>query len=111
MLYINKDSYIGSVNLGHKVKGKMVYANNEIYDGEWSNDKQHGKGTMTYPDGREFIIANWINGYVAYDIKFTDKEGNQYNGSASSIEGAGIHTKNGTGTMVYKNGNEYRGQW
>jgi len=51
MLYINKDSFTGKVTDGLKSNGKMVYANNEIYEGEWQNDKRHGNGRMTYLDG------------------------------------------------------------
>lgn len=111
MLYENKDSFVGKLNRGQKVIGKMVYANNDVYDGEFKNEMRHGNGKMTYADGRAPIQANWINGYVAYDIKFTDDEGNKYSGSASKVEGKEGHTKNGKGTMVFANGNEYRGEW
>ena len=80
MLYKNKDSFTGSVVNGLKSNGKMIYANNEIYEGEWLNDKRHGKGKMTYLDGKDPIIADWINDYVIYDSKFTDKTGNKYAG-------------------------------
>ena len=109
MLYNNKDSFIGKITNGQKTHGKMTYSNNETYEGEWLNDVRHGNGTMTYTDGRKPIIAKWINGYVAYQTKYTDKEGNKYDGSASKIDGEDI--KNGMGTMIYKNGNEYRGLW
>ena len=26
-----------------------------MYEGEWAGDKMHGKGTMTSPDGNEYI--------------------------------------------------------
>ena len=109
MLYNNKDSFIGKITSGQKSNGKMLYANNETYEGEWLNDLRHGNGTMTYTDGRDPITAKWISGYVAYKTKFTDQEGNKYDGSASKIDGEEI--KNGMGTMIYKNGNEYRGLW
>lgn len=54
---------------------------------------------MTYGDGRKPVTANWINGHIGYEIQFTDKDGNKYNGTASEIEGSGIHTKNGKGAM------------
>ena len=29
----------------------MKYANGDVYIGEWQNNKRHGQGTTSYPDG------------------------------------------------------------
>jgi hypothetical protein len=79
MLYPNKDSFTGSITNGSKTKGRMVYANNEIYDGEWQDDKRHGSGRMTYLDGRD-VSATWFNDAIVYDTKFTSTEGDKYAG-------------------------------
>ena len=30
--------------------GKMVYKDRKVYEGEWSRDRRHGFGTLTYPE-------------------------------------------------------------
>ena len=34
----------------------MTYANGDVYDGEWVDDKKQGKGRMTFKNGKRFII-------------------------------------------------------
>ena len=104
-IYSNKDSFIGKVIDGKRAYGKMMYANNDTYEGEWLENVFHGKGTMTYADGRKPITANWINGYVSKKVDLEDEHGNKYSGQASVIDG--ITKKNGEGAMLYKNGNMY----
>ena len=37
-------------NLQHG-RGTLSYPNGDIFDGEWENDSKHGKGIDRYPDG------------------------------------------------------------
>ena len=32
--------------------GKMIYKDKRVYEGEWSRDRRHGFGTLTYPGTR-----------------------------------------------------------
>ncbi|GHU22592.1 hypothetical protein FACS189472_15490 [Alphaproteobacteria bacterium] len=34
--------------------GVCVYADGSRYEGQWSGDKRHGKGTLTKLDGEKF---------------------------------------------------------
>ncbi len=35
-------------------KGKYLHANNAYYEGDWSYDKQHGIGYEFWPDGAQY---------------------------------------------------------
>ncbi len=39
----------------------FMWSNGKIYQGQWENGKQHGKGEIIYPDGRK-KKGIWING-------------------------------------------------
>ena len=44
-------------------KGKMKFHNGDVYTGEFSNDKMHGKGTYEYAAGDLFkSIGEWKDG-------------------------------------------------
>ena len=47
-------------------KGVYTYHNGDMYDGEWREDKRHGKGTVTYApadDGStEKYVGDWVEG-------------------------------------------------
>lgn len=46
----------------------MTYVNGEKYEGEWKNDKAHGKGTLTYVRGDKYVGDWWEakkHGYVS----------------------------------------------
>eukprot|EP00360_Condylostoma_magnum_P000812 CAMPEP_0168313266 /NCGR_PEP_ID=MMETSP0210-20121227/711_1 /TAXON_ID=40633 /ORGANISM="Condylostoma magnum, Strain COL2" /LENGTH=46 /DNA_ID= /DNA_START= /DNA_END= /DNA_ORIENTATION= len=34
--------------------GEMIYANQSIYKGQFSNDLKHGEGVMKFNDGSEY---------------------------------------------------------
>jgi hypothetical protein len=62
---IGIDTYVGrfSKGLPHG-SGIYTWADGRRYDGEWSNGKQHGKGSMTYPmEGEDSVVTGiWKNG-------------------------------------------------
>ena len=82
--YQNGDRYIGVMKNGQKSgQGKMLYANGNVYQGNWSLDKREGKGMLSWsPD----------------DLSMVSFDGDWKDGSI-----------NGQGTMVFKNGDRYTG--
>ena len=40
-------------------QGVLTYANGESYEGEWKDDRAHGRGTLTYLSGDRYT-GNWI---------------------------------------------------
>ena len=52
MTYANKDVYDGEWKNDRKEgRGTMNYHNGDVYEGEFSKGKLHGKGTYTYAAG------------------------------------------------------------
>ena len=62
-------------------RGRMMYANGDMYNGVWVKNKKYGEGKIEYENGDEYN-GTWID----------DK-------------------KHGKGKMVYTNGDEYNGIW
>jgi len=60
---IASQGYIGDTNyLGQKEgRGKMVYGNGEIYEGEWRANKKEVFGKYTSADGSVYE-GEWLNG-------------------------------------------------
>ena len=61
--------------------GKMTYVNQEIYDGEWKNDKRYGKGKLIFPNGDVFI-GEW--GTSSSNKKKRDNDDTAATSSSSS---------------------------
>ena len=47
--------YIGEFKSGVKHgRGKLSYANKDMYEGAWQDNKRHGEGTTTFADGDKY---------------------------------------------------------
>ncbi len=56
-------------------KGHLILSNGDCeYSGDFINDKRHGHGIMTWPDGRQFD-GQWFNGKQEGEGNFTNTEG------------------------------------
>jgi hypothetical protein len=42
-------------------RGKLVWADGKMYEGEYRDDKKEGQGTFTWADGRKYI-GGWKDG-------------------------------------------------
>ena len=45
---------LGNNNMRHG-KGRIIQPDGDIYEGDWVNDKMHGRGTYHYTDGLKYI--------------------------------------------------------
>lgn len=80
-------TYDGEVDINGKKKqkhgkGKMAYFNGSIYDGEWKNDKQNGRGKYTYPNGNTATYEgefkdDEFSGYGVYKVTVQNQQ-NKY---------------------------------
>ena len=53
--YANGDKYEGDfVDDKKHGKGVYVYANGDKYEGDWLDGKKHGKGVITFADGNKY---------------------------------------------------------
>jgi len=92
----NEDAYVGDKNEKNERhgKGKMTYADGDVYEGEWKNNKKSGNGKMTFKNNSSYE-GKWksdnINGFGVYKY---------YNGDV--YEGLFVDgNRNGEGKMNY----------
>tara|TARA_B100001093_G_scaffold370448_1_gene355423 strand:+ start:239 stop:1579 length:1341 start_codon:yes stop_codon:yes gene_type:complete len=85
-------------------KGKMIYENGEIYDGEWFGDIINGLGKMTFKSS-DVYTGNFVNNKIHGKGRIDYKNGDNYEGMWVD------NKKNGNGIMIYDNGNSYNGEW
>jgi hypothetical protein len=79
----------------HRV-GKLIYDNDEYYEGEWNRGKRHGRGIYVYMDG---LKTNYSTNLISIF-------------SGSKFDGTWENDRiNGEGTSWYPNGNRYQGDW
>jgi hypothetical protein len=105
MTYANGDVYVGEFKDGKRQGiGKIIYANGDVYEGGWLDGKQHGKGKETGADGWVYE-GDWVNGMFQGKGKFTWADGRVY-------EGGWWESKtHGKGKFTYANGTVYEGNW
>ena len=93
----------------HKNNCFGVYINKfgTKYEGEWKNNKYHGKGEINFvisgsPQAK--YIGEWKEGsYFKGTLIYPN--GDKYNGEFQNDE------RNGTGTLYFSNGDKYIGKW
>ncbi|WP_141731119.1 MORN repeat-containing protein [Oligoflexus tunisiensis] len=83
--YPNGDVYTGELKNGQRHgKGRMKYANGREYSGEWFEDMRKGYGSQVWKDSPK---------YISYEGLWDD------------------NLPNGSGTMKFKSGFTYRGEF
>ena len=50
----------------HSGKGTIDFENGDVYTGEFKDSLRHGRGKMTYKDGR-IVEGIWRKGKIAYE--------------------------------------------
>ena len=77
-----QEEYVGAVNsMGNPDgKGKKIYSNGDIYDGERVDGVMHGEGKYTFLSGDEYS-GKWINNLRHGKGVFKTSNGDEYDGS------------------------------
>ena len=117
------------VNGKRQGKGKCIFKDKYYYEGDWFDDKMHGKGTLYFPDGKILYEGDFINNEKEGYGKYYYLDGPYYigqwvkdkkhgKGIIYSEEGKIIYEgefendkKKGYGKYFDKNGDLYIGQW
>eukprot|EP01043_Picozoa_sp_COSAG02_P026052 COSAG02_NODE_1489_length_12365_cov_22.798793_5_plen_1063_part_00 len=90
-------------------KGVYTYHNGDVYDGEWREDKPHGKGVVTYApadDGStEKYVGDWVEGKMHGLGRYEYADGGIYEGEW--VDGQ-MH---GRGSLAMPAGDRYEGEW
>jgi hypothetical protein len=108
--YSNGDYFKGTIDGGQKVKGVLIFANSNVYEGCFSNGKFHGDHEVSrMKDGRKYI-GGFVNGKREGYGEYTWANGSNYKGEWKNNlqHGKGVFTdKNGVITeSVFENGQE-----
>lgn len=129
----NGDIYTGDFVAGlYDGKGKCTYSDGSYYEGEWSNDKENGKGIYVSAAGWTYA-GDWKDGLKHGKGKLTYSDTSYYDGDwyEDKKEGVGTHTyygengeyfgiyvgeffndkRDGEGTLTYANGYIQTGMW
>ncbi len=62
MFFLGVGTYKGFFNNGNlQGMGRFDYQNGSIYDGDWRDNKKHGRGRMIEGDGRSIYNGEWEN--------------------------------------------------
>ncbi|CAF4180006.1 unnamed protein product, partial [Adineta steineri] len=93
-----------SMNLKSSTFKVHIYGDGSRYEGEWKNQKQHGKGTGYYVDGDKYT-GDWIDNKRTDQGIFAWANGDRYEGQRED------NKMNGKGTKYCANGNMYTGDW
>ncbi|NQY73633.1 MAG: hypothetical protein HRT90_02610 [Candidatus Margulisbacteria bacterium] len=83
--------------------GKMTYPDGRVYDGNWKDGEHHGKGKMTYSDGKVYD-GKWKYG------KWHGRGTLTYNGDiykSKWIDGIAINKV----IIIFENKDYYKGEW
>ena len=83
-------------------RGKLSYANKDMYEGAWQDNKRHGEGTTTFADGDKYEGA-WQDDKRHGEGTTTFADGDKYQGGWQDDK------RHGEGTMAFADGGEYVG--
>ena len=74
------------------------------YEGEWRNDRRHGRGTCTWPNGTRYE-GKWRSGRHHGQGSKEWPDGDRYKG------GWRVGKRHGRGTYTWSDGRRYEGEW
>lgn len=78
--------------------GRYYYSNGNFYDGQWKNDRKHGRGEYKYLLTKENYKGEWRNGQKDGRGIFTFSYNDYYDGQFEK----GL--KSGRGKIVFQSG-------
>ena len=110
----NEGRYIGEIKNGLRHgKGKMIYSNGNIYEGNWLNDLFDGKGNYLHKKYGQNTSGDWENGYLIKGrIVFMEGLLNNEEYIGELIYSFfGYPVPHGKGTYFYINGDKYVGEF
>ena len=83
---------------------KVTFENGNVYEGDFADNKLHGKGKYTWPNGNVYE-GDWRDDNRSGKGKFTWSDGDVYEGDY--VDGK----RTGTGTYTYADGRVKSGRW
>ena len=92
------DQYIGEFKDGNYHRGTYINKDRHMsdilwtYDGDWKDNKRHGKGTFTWADGSKYV-GEWKNGLKQGKGTYTDTKGKSTSGRYEYDKKVGRHVE------------------
>ncbi|XVF55555.1 hypothetical protein PTKIN_Ptkin06aG0045400 [Pterospermum kingtungense] len=101
----NGDSYFGSLH-GNvpEARGKYLWQDGCVYEGEWRRGMRHGIGKMQWPSGTVYD-GEFSGGYMNGAGTYIGSNNLTYKGRWK------LNLKHGLGYQVYPNGDVFEGSW
>lgn len=96
--------YMGQYDSLFNGKGRCIYADGTVYDGEWKDGMWEGYGTVVYPDG-DVYQGDFLNNLKDGKGTYTYHTGARYEGEWKNDR------FNGKGLLVFEDGGRYNGSW
>ncbi|XLU47010.1 hypothetical protein S245_041824 [Arachis hypogaea] len=105
ILLPNGESYSGSL-LGNmpEGRGKYVWSDGCVYDGEWRRGMRNGNGRLQWPSGTVYE-GEFSGGYIHGTGTYIGSDSLTYKGRWR------LNLKHGLGYQVYPNGDIFEGSW
>ncbi len=85
-------------------QGTLTSTTGIVYVGQFTNEKYNGKGKITFPDGESYE-GDWVYDEQTGKGKTMYSNGDMYEGDFVDSK------KDGRGTYTFRNGNYYTGEW
>ncbi len=105
IVYTDGNIYEGDFVNGKKEgQGTFTVKNGQVYVGQFANEKYSGKGKMTFPDGESYD-GDWVDEKMTGTGIFTFNDGKVYVGQFSNDR------RQGKGKLTYANGGVFEGNW
>lgn len=105
MLSGSAGTYVGEFKNGEaNGKGMYYFQFGAKYEGEWQDDVRHGFGVLTLPGGYPRYEGEWRNDEIC-------GSGKMFRSDGGVVEGVFDGNFNGIGSIVYPDGNKYKGQF
>ena len=109
IIAINEDGsktiYNGEIKAMKKEGKGIEIKKDNTYTGQFKNDLKHGKGKLTYNNGKSFYEGDFLNGKITGYGFYQYEENQTYEGEL--LEGQ----RNGKGLFKWKDGTEYEGNY
>ena len=111
VIFANGDIYVGKIDKkGNAIgEGTYVYANGDKYVGEWRTDKKNGQGTITFASG-SIYVGDWKNDKRTGQGTFTYGPKSKWAGD-KYVGGWKNDKRNGKGKYTYADGTIKEGIW
>ena len=105
MLYANGDVYDGEFKASNKEgRGTYQYGNGDMYEGEWRAGIKHGQGTTRSANG-DVYVGEYMAGRKDGRGTYRFASGNVHDGEWRADK------PEGRGSFRWANGNMYEGEW